>query len=150
MYKTNFINKLTKVVVDIFFYLGIIACIAAPIFTPKIIRYLNLNENLIIPTVITLLLSGICAVYIIFQLKRTFKTLIVGNPFVIENTIYLKNMSIAAFFISIIYLVKLFYWFTFATVIIVLVFLVAGLFCLTLKDLFEQAVKFKEDNDLTI
>ena len=150
MYKTNFINKLTKIVVDIFFYLGIITCITVPFFTPKIIKYLNLNENLITPTIITLLLSGMCAVYIIFQLKRTFKTLVAGNPFVIENTIYLKNMSIAAFIISAIYIVKLFYWFTFATVIIVLVFLVAGLFCLTLKDLFAQAVKFKEDNDLTI
>lgn len=150
MYKTNFINKLTKTIVDIFFYLGIITCISVPFITPKLIRGLNLNENLIVPTIITLLLSGVCAVFIIYQLKRTFKTLITGNPFVIENTIYLKKMSIAAFIISVIYIAKLFYWFTFATVIIVLVFLIAGLFCLTLRDLFAQAVKFKEDNDLTI
>ncbi len=150
MYKTNFINKLTKVIVDIFFYLGIIVCALVPYAIPKIIKSSSLSEDLIIPTVITLLLSGICAVYIIFQLKKTFKTLVSGNPFVIENTFYLKNMSIAAFIISLIYLVKLFYWFTFATLIIVLVFLIAGLFCLTLRDLFAQAVKFKEDNDLTI
>lgn len=150
MYKTNFINKLTKVIVDIFFYLGIIVCALVPYAIPKIIKSSSLSEDLIIPTVITLLLSGICAVYIIFQLKKTFKTLVSGNPFVIENTFYLKNMSIAAFIISLIYLIKLFYWFTFATLIIVLVFLIAGLFCLTLRDLFAQAVKFKEDNDLTI
>ncbi len=150
MYKTNFINKLTKAIVDIFFYLGIVTCLLVPFATPKIMRYLNLSDSLITPTIITLLLSGVCAVYIIFQLKRTFKTLITGNPFVIENTLYLKNMSIAAFLISLIYIIKLFYWFTFATVIIVLVFLIAGLFCLTLRDLFKQAVKFKEDNDLTI
>lgn len=150
MYKTNFINKLTKVIIDIFFYLGIIVCALVPYAIPKIIKSSNLSKGLIIPTVITLLLSGICAVYIIFQLKKTFKTLVSGNPFVIENTFYLKNMSIAAFIISLIYLVKLFYWFTFATLIIVLVFLIAGLFCLTLRDLFAQAVKFKEDNDLTI
>lgn len=150
MYKTNFINKLTKALVDIFFYLGIVTCLLVPFATPKIMRYLNLSDSLITPTIITLLLSGVCAVYIIFQLKRTFKTLITGNPFVIENTLYLKNMSIAAFLISLIYIIKLFYWFTFATLIIVLVFLIAGLFCLTLRDLFKQAVKFKEDNDLTI
>ena len=150
MYKTNFINKLTKIVVDIFFYLGIITVISVPFVTPKLIKYLNLNENLIMPTIITLLLSGACAVYLIFQLKRIFKTLAVGNPFVIKNTIYLKNMAIVAFIISLIYLFKLTYWFTPATVIIVLVFLVAGLFCLTLKDLFTQAIKYKEDNDLTI
>ena len=150
MYKINFINKLTKTVVDIFFYLGIITVISVPFITPKLIRNLNLNEKLIFPTIITLLLSGMCAVYLIYQLKRIFKTLVTGNPFVIENTIYLKNMAIVAFIISIIYIFKLTYWFTPATVIIVLVFMVAGLFCLTLKDLFAQAVKFKEDNDLTI
>lgn len=150
MYKTNFINKLTKIVVEIFLYLGIVTVISVPFITPKIIRYLNLSETLIMPTIITLIFSGICAVFIIFELKKIFKTLVDGNPFVIENAIYLKNMSIAAFIISVIYILKLVYWFTFATVIIVIVFLVAGLFCLTLKDLFTQAVKFKEDNDLTI
>ena len=150
MYKTNFTNKLTKAIVDIFFYLGIATCISVPFVTPRLIRYLDLSESLITPTIITLLLSGACAVFIIYQLKKTFKTLVTGNPFVIENTLYLKRMSIAAFIISLIFTIKLFYWFTFATVIIVLVFLIAGLFCLTLKDLFAQAVKFKEDNDLTI
>lgn len=150
MYKINFINKLTKIVVEIFFYLGIITVISVPFITPKLIRYLNLSEGLILPTIITLLLSGVCAVYLIFQLKRIFRTLTAGNPFVIENTIYLKNMAVVAFIISIIYIFKLTYWFTPATVIIVLVFLVAGLFCLTLKDLFAQAIKYKEDNDLTI
>ncbi len=150
MYKTSFINKLTKTVVDMFFYLGIVTVILVPFVTSKIIKNLNLSENLIVPTIITLLLSGACAVYIILQLKKTFKTLTSGNPFVIENTIYLKKMAIAAFIISAIYIFKLIYWFTPATVIIVLVFLVAGLFCLTLRDLFVQAVKFKEDNDLTI
>ncbi len=150
MYKINFINKLTKIVVDIFFYLGIITVISVPYITPKIIRGLKLSESLILPTIITLLLSGACAVYLILQLKKMFKTLIAGNPFVIENTIYLKNMAVVAFIISFIYLTKLTYWFTPATVIIVLVFIVAGLFCLTLKDLFAQAIKYKEDNDLTI
>jgi hypothetical protein len=150
MYKTNFINKLTKIVVDIFFYLGIITVISVPFITPKIIKNLNLSESLTLPTIVTLILSGVCAVYLIFQLKQIFKTLTSGNPFVIENTVYLKNMAIAAFIISIIYVYKLTYWFTPATVIIVIVFLVAGLFCLSLKDLFAQAVKFKEDNDLTI
>ncbi len=150
MYKINFVNKLTKIVVDIFFYLGIITVISVPFIIPKIIKNLNLSESLVLPTTITLLLSGACAVYLIFQLKKIFKTLTSGNPFVVENTICLKNMAIAAFIISIIYLYKLTYWFTPATVIIVLVFLVAGLFCLTLEDLFIQAIKFKEDNDLTI
>jgi len=138
MYKINFINKLTKIVVDIFFYLGIITVVSVPFIIPKIIKNLNLSQSLILPTIITLLLSGACAVYIIFQLKKMFKTLTSGNPFVVKNTICLKNMAIAAFIISIIYLYKLTYWFTPATVIIVLVFLVAGLFCLTLEDLLKR------------
>lgn len=47
MYKISFINKLTKTVVDMFFYLEIVTVILVPFVTPKIIRNLNLSENLI-------------------------------------------------------------------------------------------------------
>ena len=52
--------------------------------------------------------------------------------------------------ISIIYIVKLTFMFTIATSIIVIVFALIGLFCLTLKDLFKQAVSYKEENDWTV
>ncbi len=153
MYKINFINKFTKIAIDVFFLLGIIVTLSVPFITKPILDYLGFEEMaeyLAFPTIIVLLISGACAVYIIFHLRKIFQAIGNGNPFVIENARYLRNMAVGSFVICVVFILKIFYWFTFATVIIALVFLMAGLFCLTLKDLFTQAVKFKEDNDLTI
>jgi hypothetical protein len=34
--------------------------------------------------------------------------------------------------------------------VIVIMFIIASLFCLTIKDLFKQAINYKNENDLTI
>jgi hypothetical protein len=51
---------------------------------------------------------------------------------------------------AIIYLVKICIWLTIASSIIVIIFSLLGLFCLTLKDVFKQAVAYKEENDWTV
>lgn len=53
-------------------------------------------------------------------------------------------------FITLIYFIKCFMVLTFATIIIVIVFAVGSLFCLTLKDIFKQAIYYKEENDWTV
>ena len=78
------------------------------------------------------------------------KTLFLGNPFVKENIKYLNNISISCMFITLIYFIKCFMVLTFATIIIVIVFAVGSLFCLTLKDIFKQAIYYKEENDCTV
>ena len=40
--------------------------------------------------------------------------------------------------------------FTIAAIVIAAIFMVGCLFCLTLKDLFKQAINFKMENELTI
>lgn len=150
MYKISFVHKLTKILVDIFFYLGILCTISVPFVTAPLLRFIDISDTLVIPTIITLVICGICAVYILLQLKRIFKTLLEENPFVMDNVNYLRRMSVAAFIVAIMFFVKCFYWFTFATAIIVIVFVIAGFFCLTLKDVFKQAVIYKDENDLTV
>lgn len=150
MYKISFVHKLTKILVDIFFYLGILCTISVPFVTAPLLRFIDISDTLVIPTIITLVICGICAVYILLQLKRIFKTLLEENPFVMDNVNYLRRMSVAAFIVAIMFFIKCFYWFTFATAIIVIVFVIAGFFCLTLKDVFKQAVIYKDENDLTV
>lgn len=94
--------------------------------------------------------SGICAVYILFQLKRMFRTLLGGNPFVEENTSCFRKIAVACALVCLIYIVKSVLLFTYGSVVIAVVFLIGCLFCLTLKDIFKQAIALKEENDLTI
>ena len=79
-----------------------------------------------------------------------FKSLLVGNPFTGKNVSHFRKMAIACVIIAVIYILKAIIMFTFATIVIATVFVVGTLFCLTLKDLFKQAINYKTENELTI
>ena len=143
----SLVHYLTKVLVDIMFYGGIICCIVLPFIMPRLAAFLGYSPSIIMPYTVILISSGICALYILWQLKAIFKTLLGGNPFTAPNITCLRKCSVTSFLIAIIYLVKISIWFTIASSIIVIIFSLLGLFCLTLKDVFKQAVYYKEEND---
>jgi hypothetical protein len=149
MYKDSFVHRLTKVLIDIMFYVGIACCVAAPFIMPKLAGLLGYSEALVLPLTIILLSSGLCALYILWQLKAMFKTLLGIDPFVAANVVCLRKCSVASFLIAIIYTVKIILWFTIASSTFVIIFALLGLFCLTLKDVFKQAIELKEKSDWT-
>ena len=79
-----------------------------------------------------------------------FKSLLVGNPFTDKNVSHFRKMAVACSIVAIIYIMKSIFMFTYATVVIATIFVVGTLFCLTLKDLFKQAINYKSENELTI
>ena len=66
------------------------------------------------------------------------------------NTKSLKLMGKTAFVIAAVYIVKVFTVPTPATFVIILTFFIAGLFSYVLSMVFAEAVRYKEENDLTI
>jgi hypothetical protein len=150
MYKNSFVHYVSKICVDVLFIVGIICCLFVPFSKPLLVYYFNLQDNLILPMILVLIASGIASVYILWQLRVMFKTLIGGNPFVLKNVTCLRKMAVASMLISIIFCIKSLFWFTISTLVIILIFVIACMFCLTLKDLFKQAVYYKDENDLTV
>ncbi len=150
MYKKSIVHYITKTCVDVLFYIGILCCILVPFSSSWLIKYFYFAEENIIFMIAILLLSGSASVYILWELKVIFKTLLVGNPFIMKNVESLRKIALASAFISIVYLIKCFFSFTIATVVIIIMFVIASLFCLTIKDLFKQAINYKDENDLTI
>ena len=150
MYLNSTVHKLTKIVVDLMFYGGILCLLALPFLSRWIERYFCYGKGMLIPMMILLILSGLCAEYILFQLKCMFQSLKKGNPFIPQTVVRFRKMAVACAAIALMYIVKLFILFTVATVLIILIFAIGCLFCLTLKDLFKQAVLYKEEHDLTI
>ena len=151
MYKNSFVHHFTKVLVDVMFYGGILTCIAAPFAMPVVLNYLGYLKSTHLPYTIIIVSSGLCALCIVWQLKIMFKTLLGGNPFVPKNVNCLRICSVASFLIAIIYVIKLFLLlFTPSSFLIVIIFSLLGLFCLTLKDVFKQAIFYKEENDWTV
>ncbi len=150
MYKNSIVHYLTKIMVDIMFYGGIVCCLLVTQLAKLTRGYLWYGDDVVFPFGIILFTTGVAAVYILFNLKKMFKTLLGGNPFVLSNVSCLRKMAVACFVIALIYAAKCMFWFTLATAIIVIMFVIAGLFCLTLKDVFKQAIYYKEENDYTV
>lgn len=151
MYKKSITHYISKIVIDVLFYLSIFCVILVPVWAKTLFFWINYNnDGYLIPFVAIIFLSGLCCVYILHNLKKMFKSLLVGNPFVDENVSHFRKMAVTCAIIALMYIVKCFFMFTYATLVIATIFVVGCLFCLTLKDLFKQAINYKTETELTI
>jgi hypothetical protein len=106
MYKNSFVHHLTKLLVDIMFYGGIVCCVLVPFLVKWSSGYFGYEKSVVLPFTIILLGSGIAAVYIMYNLKSMFKTLLGGNPFVWSNVSCFRKLAVASFAIALLYIVK--------------------------------------------
>ena len=150
MIQNSFVHRLSRVVVEVMFYGGILCCLTLPWAMPLLGELMNYGVEILRPLTFMLLLLGLCALYILWQLKAMFRTLVGGDPFVAANVSSLRKCALASFIIAGIFFVKEILWFNLLTATYIIIFALLGLFCLTLKDLFKQAVAYKEENDWTV
>ena len=87
---------------------------------------------------------------IVQQFIKLFNSLSINMPFVQENSSHLKTASICSGIIALEYIIGIYIFKSIFTFIIVGIFLIAWIGLYILSELFKQAVKFKEENDLTI
>lgn len=148
--KRETIIKLTKYFLDFMFFGGIAVTASLPISLKLIGRVRehvaeHYGEALIIYFVL-----GIAAVVIIRELRRMFNTVLQKNCFVHANVESLRKMAKWSAFIVIMSIVRSFVYLTIAMGVVILVFTIAGLFSVVLSFVFEEAVGYKEENDLTV
>lgn len=140
----------TKYLLDFMFYIGLAVCLGVPFLFKIAGRYFSIFEKYYIPYCIVFMFAGIFALVIIWDLRNMFHSVIKEDPFVRENVKSLKRMGCCAFVIAVSMAVRLFFVVTPAALVLVTVFLIAGLFSLVLSQVFDQAVTYKQENDLTI
>jgi len=143
--------QFTRILLEFMFYSGILVIISLPFslralgesFMPIFLEYYWVM-------LFIFAIGGILALVILFHLKRIMKTVVEKNCFVKANVLSLRWMGLFSFLISLTFLIRLFFQTTPATFLIILTFFVAGLFCLVLAQVFAEAVRYKEENELTI
>jgi len=101
-------------------------------------------------TVIIYFVLGISALKLLWELRKIFRTVLAEDCFVRENVVSLRKMGSWSFFIALMSMVRSIVYMTIAMGVVILVFIIAGLFSKVLAYVFEEAVRFKEENDLTI
>ena len=136
--------KGTKYLLDFMFYAGILVTISLPFSLKYIGKYLEAVEEHYLPAVIIFAILGVLALLLINELRKMFGTVLAENCFVPENVASLS------FFIAAMSAVRCVVYLTIAMLVIILVFIIAGMFSKVLAMVFEEAVRYKEENDLTI
>lgn len=141
----------TKYFLDFMFFSGIPVEVSLP-FSLKMLGeyYWKEMAEQYWPMLIIFGLSGICGLIIVYQLRKMMKTVVKRECFVDNNTKSLSTMGKVSFVITVLFIVKCILLPTPASFVIVLTFFIAGVFSHVLSLVFEEAVRFKEENDLTI
>ena len=147
-------NKLTgfvKLLVDVIFIAGILIFLSLPVSLKYLFENVfdTGNENYVF-LLVFLYITGALSLLIVWEGKKILGRLHRRNPFVSENVTSFKRVAYYSFLIAIAFAVKVAFFITILTVVVTFVFSLAGLFSLTLSQVFAQAVAVKEENDLTI
>ncbi len=140
----------TKYLLDFMFFSGILVCAGVPLIFRQVGKYFNIFREYYTPFCIIFMIAGVFALVLLGNLRNIFKTVIHEDPFVRENVTSLKRMGFCSFIIAFSMAFRLVFVVTPAALVLVAVFLIAGLFSLVLSQVFDQAVTFKLENDLTI
>lgn len=140
----------TKYLLDVMFYAGIVVTVTLPFSVKKIGEQLPLLVEHYEETVIIYFVLGVAAIVLIRELRKIFKTVLDEDCFVQENVVSLQKMGNWSFFIALMSVVRSIVYMTIAMLVVILVFVIAGLFSKVLAHVFEEAVRYKEENDLTI
>ena len=156
----NNLNRSVKVILDLCFYIGLILEILVPFglkYAVQLIvkllgdttEYAKILDHYPY-AIISIMLVGASTLAILYELRKMMKTVIDDDCFVKQNVTSLYRMGTYAFIITALKLLRCFVYFTPAAVIVAGVFLFAGLFSKVLARVFDTAVRYKEENDLTI
>lgn len=144
------LTKGTKYLLDFMFYSGILVTVSLPVSLKYIGKYLEAVEENYLPSVIIFAILGVLALLLINELRKMFRTVLAENCFVPENVASLRRMGDISFFIATMSAVRCVVYLTIAMLVVILVFIIAGMFSKVLAYVFEEAVRYKEENDLTI
>ncbi|MBP3205126.1 MAG: DUF2975 domain-containing protein [Lachnospiraceae bacterium] len=148
--KKLWLTRWVKYLLDFMFYGGIVVTASLPFSIKWIGKYYEPVMRHYEETVIIYFVLGIAAVVLIHELRKIFRTVLNEDCFVMENVVSLRKMGNWSFFIALMSVVRSIVYMTVAMLVIILVFVIAGLFSKVLALVFEEAVRYKEENDLTI
>ena len=144
------IVRITKLLLDFMFYTGFFVT-AGVTFAIRV--YGNYNQYFkkfwIVLSVI-FVISGILALLILAELRKILKSVQEEDCFIRENVTSLSKMGNYSFMIVVVTSFRVVTYLTPAVLVIILTFLIAGLFSKVLSQVFDAAVTYKLENDLTI
>lgn len=144
------LTRFTKLILDFMYFSGIGVTATLPVSIKFLSYYIPFYEKYYYQQLIIFFIAGILAVLIIGELRKMFRSVLNDDCFIRENVVSLRKMGTYSLLIALVCLVRACIHFTIAICVVVLVFIIAGLFSKVLSSVFDKAVTYKLENDLTI
>ena len=144
------LTRFTKLILDFMYFSGIAVTATLPFSVKFLGKYILFYETYYYQQLIIFLFAGILAVLIIGELRKLFRSVLKDDCFVRENVVSLKRMGTYSLLIALLCVIRACIHFTLAISVVILVFIIAGLFSKVLSSVFDKAVTYKLENDLTI
>jgi hypothetical protein len=144
-------SKVTTAVLWVLFVIGTAMYFILPWWTKQYLEWRHLYSPLYFQKMLIVLYpAGLCAIIMTFFTIRLLMNVNQNKAFIPANAKLLRGISICAFIMSAIFLAavgvlqSVFVFFMF------IIFAIVGLVSFILSGLFNVALKFKEENELTI
>jgi hypothetical protein len=134
----------TKIVI----VLVICAAFAAPFLVKNYVAYAAKDPGIAAPLLATIYACTVPGLAAMFSLDRLLANIKKKDVFIHKNVKYLRIISWCSFAVSAILFVSGFYYLLFLLIAVAAAFF--GLILRVVKNVIEQAVAIKDDNDLTI
>lgn len=134
----------TKIVI----LLVICAAFTAPFLVKSYVSYAAKSPEIIGPLLATIYACSVPGLVALFCLDRLLANIKKKDVFIEKNVKYLRVISWCSFAVSAILLLSGFYYLLFLLIAVAAAFF--GLILRVVKNVIEQAVAIKNDNDLTI
>ncbi|MDD4546899.1 MAG: DUF2975 domain-containing protein [Oscillospiraceae bacterium] len=99
---------------------------------------------------VVLAISGIMALLILWQARAILRIVNKGNPFVKEMVKRLRIIGIQSLVLAAFYFVSVFLVTKFFMILVFVTFSIVGMILFVFARIFEQAIAYKEENDMTI
>ena len=148
--KENILIRATKLLLDVMFFAGIAVIVTLPVSIRVYGQFNGYFARYYVQLIVLFGVSGILAELILYELRRMFRTVLANDCFVEANVKSLDRMGTYSFLIALVTAGRMVLYLTPAVLIIILVFVIAGLFSKVLSQVFDRAVAYKLENDLTI
>lgn len=140
----------TKLLVDIIFAAEILITLIMPVSIPWLNEHYSHLEGLDLPLILIYVSVGIVCIAATWILRGILRTVVEGRCFIQENVTGLKRISICFLLLVIFLVCRGIIYLTMAILIDTFLFFIAFVFCRVVALVFQEAVRYKEENDLTI
>lgn len=139
---------LSSICTKIAIVLVIVAALAMPKLVPTYVEYTGKNTEIILSLLVTIYACAVPGLFSLICLDRLIANIKRGEVFTEKNVRLLRVLSWLSFIVSLILFISGFYYILFLIIAVCAAFL--GLILRVIKNVFEQAIIIKQENDYTI